>query len=219
LLQKLTRHLLHYSMTTISLRGIKKLVILGSVLLVASMFASQTEGQEGTKARNGRTESLPEGEGRHVMLQACVQCHDFKNIVAQRKTLSAWRRTVDEMGWRGAPLTPGEAEIVTKYLASSFGPEKRDKDSATQSETKEKFAEHLPEGKGRALVLQSCVECHDLENIVSMRATADEWRLTVNKMIRQGAEIGSGDAEIIISYLASSFAPDKPIPGGLKKKR
>src|SRR5262249_61252149 len=113
-----------------------------------------------------KTESLPEGEGRRVMLQACVQCHDYKNIVAQRKTLAAWRRTVDEMAWRGAPLMPGEAEIVSSYLASFLGTEKPDAEKAAQSRPREKFAEYLPEGKGRALVLQSCVECHDLENVV-----------------------------------------------------
>jgi mono/diheme cytochrome c family protein len=153
------------------------------------------------------------------MLQACVQCHDFKNIVAQRKTPEAWRRTVDEMAWRGAPLMPGEAEVLCRYLASSFGADKLLGASVKGDTPRTKFAQYLPEGKGRDLVLQSCVECHDLENVVSMRGTADEWRLTVKKMIRLGAEIDSSDAETIISYLSSSFAADRPIPDGLKKKR
>lgn len=195
--------------------GIKRLVALVSVLLAGVVFAG---GQEGSKTSSEKVESLREGEGRRIMLQACVQCHDFKNIVAQRKTLAAWRRTVDEMAWRGAPLMPGEAEIVSSYLASSFGLEKRDKETATRRETEEKFAEYLPNGRGRALVLQSCVECHDLENIVSMRARTHEWRLMVKKMMRLGAEIDSSDAETITDYLSSAFGPGKPIPDSLKKK-
>src|SRR5262245_4185472 len=65
--------------------------------------------------------ALPEGAGRALMLQACVQCHDFKSIVSQRKTADAWRRTVNEMIWRGAPLLADEAGILTDYLAGAFG--------------------------------------------------------------------------------------------------
>ena len=65
---------------------------------------------------------LPEGEGREVALKACVQCHDLRNTVSQRKAEGGWRRTVNEMIWRGAPLMADEAEALTKYLAESFGP-------------------------------------------------------------------------------------------------
>ncbi|MDQ3821501.1 MAG: hypothetical protein M3362_28005 [Acidobacteriota bacterium] len=64
---------------------------------------------------------LPEGEGRAIMLKACVQCHDLRNTVSQRKTMSGWRRTIAEMVWRGTPLVSGEAEVLTRYLAKSFG--------------------------------------------------------------------------------------------------
>ena len=67
---------------------------------------------------------FPNGPGRDLVFQTCVQCHDLRNTVSQRKTAAAWKRTVDEMIWRGAPLMSDEAEIVTKYLAVSFGPDK-----------------------------------------------------------------------------------------------
>lgn len=68
--------------------------------------------------------SLPEGEARTIILSACVQCHNLRNTVSQRKTADRWRRTVNEMIWRGTQLTADEAETITKYLAVSFGPEK-----------------------------------------------------------------------------------------------
>jgi len=67
---------------------------------------------------------FPDGAGRDLIFQACVQCHDLRNTVAQRKTAAGWQRTVDEMIWRGAPLMADEAETITKYLAASFGPDK-----------------------------------------------------------------------------------------------
>lgn len=66
---------------------------------------------------------FPDGEGRDLIFQGCVQCHDLRNTVSQRKTATRWRRTVNEMIWRGTPLTADEAEIISKYLAASFGPD------------------------------------------------------------------------------------------------
>ena len=67
---------------------------------------------------------LPEGEARNLMLQGCVQCHELRNTVSQRKTAAGWRRTVNEMIWRGAPLGADEAETIVRYLAVSFGPDR-----------------------------------------------------------------------------------------------
>jgi len=60
-------------------------------------------------------------EAGKLLQAACVQCHDLRPIAAQRKERAAWRRTVNEMIWRGAPLLPGEAAILVDYLAAEFG--------------------------------------------------------------------------------------------------
>ena len=70
--------------------------------------------------RSREEPELPAGKGLAVIQEACVQCHDFRVIAAQRKTPGAWRRTVNEMIWKGAPLMENEAELVVQYLAASF---------------------------------------------------------------------------------------------------
>ena len=99
------------------------------LLLVATMtvFASRPQGQEPRESQEKAVlpeNYLPDGAGRDLVFQACVQCHDLRNTVSQRKTGTAWKRTVDEMIWRGAPLMADEAETLTRYLTSSFGPDK-----------------------------------------------------------------------------------------------
>jgi hypothetical protein len=96
-------------------------LLLGAVTVLAS----------GPRAQERREEKVilpenyfPDGAGRDLIFQGCVQCHDLRNTVAQRKTAAGWKRTVDEMIWRGAPLMAEEAETITKYLAISFGPDK-----------------------------------------------------------------------------------------------
>ena len=81
------------------------------------------EKQDSPALPEGAT-SLPEGEARTIILSACVQCHNLRNTVSQRKTANRWRRTVNEMIWRGTHLTADEAKTIIKYLAVSFGPEK-----------------------------------------------------------------------------------------------
>jgi len=97
-----------------------------ALLLIASAtaLASRPPGQEAQEKAVSPEDSLPDGEGRNLIRQACVQCHDLRNTVSQRKTAAAWRRTINEMIWRGAPLMSDEAEIIAKYLAASFGPDR-----------------------------------------------------------------------------------------------
>jgi len=111
----------------VTLHSVKKIVVLlqlSLLLLVAG--ASFASGQDEKNAQDlpEGAQYLPAGEGRTLMLQGCVQCHDLRNSVSQRKTAAGWRRTVDEMIWRGAPLMADEAETITRYLAESFGPGK-----------------------------------------------------------------------------------------------
>jgi cytochrome c553 len=148
-----------------------------------------------------RAQSLPPGEGQAVVLAACVQCHDLRAVVSQRKDASAWRRTLNEMIWRGAPLLPGEVEVLTGYLASAFGPQAGPPPAASEASNQD-TARRLPEGPGRPLVVDTCVGCHDLATAVNARKTPSEWRLSVARMVQLGARLNGSEMELIASYLA-----------------
>ena len=114
-------------MVTFSTINFLRIAALALLLIGAiTVFASRPQGQEPRESDKPiLPESyLPDGQGRDLILQSCVQCHDLRNTVSQRKTAAGWKRTVDEMIWRGAPLMVDEAETVTKYLASPFGTDK-----------------------------------------------------------------------------------------------
>jgi cytochrome c5 len=66
-------------------------------------------------------------------------------------------------------------------------------------------APSLPEGRGKELVATRCVGCHDLNTAVSRRGNAAEWRDTVARMVDNGAQIPSGDAALIVAYLAEHY--------------
>lgn len=193
-----------------STNGIKRTVALVLLLLVGAVIVTpQAERQEGQEAaaakkdKNERTPRLPEGPGRALLVRACVQCHDLQLVISHRETAAAWRRTVDEMIQLGAQLKDDEAEVVATYLATWFGPE---------AEIRHRPSEALPEGQGRDLVFQACMQCHDLKNIVSQRKTAAAWRRTVNVMIWRGAPLMADEAEVVVKYLATSFGLNGSTP-------
>lgn len=150
-------------------------------------------------------ETLPPGQGRPLVLEACVQCHDLRAIVSQRKPEEAWRRTVNEMIWRGAPLMPGEADIITKYLTSwraGVQPALAARPARRMQPPRET---PLPPGPGRELVLGACVRCHVLTVTTSQRKTAAEWRGSVERMVRLGAPLNGTEIEVVTNYLSRSF--------------
>ena len=90
----------------------KYLLVFLGVLAVAPAAAAQSQ-------------KKPDGEA--LLGQACVQCHDLTIVASQRKSAVEWRRTVNEMIWRGAPLLPGESETLARYLSAALGPDSRQK--------------------------------------------------------------------------------------------
>jgi predicted secreted protein len=168
----------------------------------------------GPSARAVAQESLPPGAGRTLLAEACMQCHQLRAIVTQRKAEAAWRRTVDEMVWRGAPLMPGEAAVLARYLEDSFGPQKPPATGARSAAAEDPGASSLPPGPARALVWQACVGCHDLATTLMRRKTVEQWRRSVDLMVRLGAGLEPADIDPVASYLAGFLGPDARSPGG-----
>ena len=75
---------------------------------------------------------------------------------------------------------------------------------------KQFWQSRMPEGAGKALTVQLCGSCHNLEKVVVSRKTPDEWERTVMDMTRRGAQIFPDEAEQITKYLADNFQAGKP---------
>src|SRR5215472_9030374 len=67
------------------------------------------------------------------------------------------------------------------------------------------IAADLPEGKGKELVVRSCIGCHKADSFSSYQHTKDEYSAIVVRMAGRGAQANAEEQEIIAGYLAKNF--------------
>jgi competence protein ComEA len=64
--------------------------------------------------------SLPEGQGRDVMVRVCSQCHSPEIVAQQKLDPQGWKDLVNQMANNGANGTDAEFDTIAKYLATAF---------------------------------------------------------------------------------------------------
>ena len=67
----------------------------------------------------------------------------------------------------------------------------------------------LPEGKGKAIFLRMCSDCHGLEQVTGNKYPKKQWTYVVDDMVSRGAEGSEEDVNSVISYLSQNFG--KPL--------
>ncbi len=185
-------------------RMIKVSLSMGLILAASGHFFESLSST--TRARSSLNANPAQGSppnGLRVLEEACVQCHGLDLIFRQEKTEESWRESIVMMMWRGAPLLPGEADMIQDYLVSDYGRNL----TPSSSPTSVSVNSALPEGAGKSLVALACVGCHDLSPIFSQRRSAEQWRVIVNEMVRLGSPLGGSESETVTDYLSTLVAP------------
>ena len=125
-----------------------------------------------------------------VMNGSCsaTGCHTIRPIQTAAKDQEGWTKTVDAMVEKGAKLElPDDKEILIQYLVQQHGP--------------------LPEGEGKAILLNTCTICHDLQRVRTRRATPEGWKELLEEMIFEGAPLSDDNIPVLLTYLARNFRP------------
>jgi len=76
--------------------------------------------------------------------------------------------------------------------------------------TRQYWANKLPEGEGRAIVVQKCQLCHDLQRTLAFARTKQQWKPIVESMIRRGSPVSTEEIPVLVSYFTKYFGPDSP---------
>ena len=65
----------------------------------------------------------------------------------------------------------------------------------------------LPEAPAKTLVVRACTACHQAPQIVAKRRTAEDWDLTLGKMVDRGARLTDAEQDQVYDYLVKYFGP------------
>jgi mono/diheme cytochrome c family protein len=66
----------------------------------------------------------------------------------------------------------------------------------------------LPPGPGKAIADRACLRCHSAEILLQQRLSEKQWKASVEKMVRWGAEVAESEQADLVAYLAKHFGPD-----------
>jgi competence protein ComEA len=70
-------------------------------------------------------------------------------------------------------------------------------------------SDDLPEGKGKAIFVRMCSDCHGLDQVTTSKYPKKQWTYVVDDMVSRGAEGSDEDVNSVISYLSRNFG--KPL--------
>ena len=134
-------------------------------------------------ASSGRAQDPEPGE--RIMNASCQGCHTVRNIQTQALDTAAWTKTVATMVEKGAKVSKEDVPVLVDYLARHHGP--------------------VPEGRGKAILLNICTMCHDLGRIRLGRRSPEEWEETLVSMLNEGAPLSDDAFPVIHEYLSEHF--------------
>jgi cytochrome c5 len=131
------------------------------------------------------TPAQSDNPGERLMNANCLGCHDIRRIQTQAMDLDGWTKTIVSMVEKGATVSTEDVPVLASYLAAQQGP--------------------LPDGAGKAIVLNTCTLCHDLRRIRRGRRSPEEWEETLNAMLNEGAPLSDDGFPVVHAYLSRHF--------------
>ena len=124
-------------------------------------------------------------KGEGLQNSACLTCHDIRPIQTAAYDKAGWTMVVDSMVQKGADVKDADKPVLIDYLFKNHGP--------------------LPDGPGKAILLNTCTVCHDLSRVRAHTVSREEWQETLEAMLNEGAMLSDQDFPVLLNYLARNF--------------
>jgi cytochrome c5 len=138
--------------------------------------------------------------GKALVNGLCSSCHGADLITAKQSTRGEWESIVDRMKGYGANLDDKQLKTLLDYLAKAYGPKQQA--AATTAAPAAASAD-----AGKAILENSCGNCHDLDLVSNRTGTQAEWQDIVDRMNGRGAGIAEKDLPVLVQYLTKTYPP------------
>jgi cytochrome c5 len=124
-------------------------------------------------------------KGEQIQNAACLGCHDLRPIQTAAYDKDGWSMVVASMVEKGSEVKAADTPVLIDYLVQNHGP--------------------LPDGAGKAILLNTCTLCHDLGRVRRQGGTREDWEETLGAMLNEGAMLSEQDFPVLLNYLARNF--------------
>jgi cytochrome c5 len=135
----------------------------------------------------GQRSLPPVDPGEKLVNTVCVSCHELRPIETTALDSAGWTKVVEAMVDKGADVKKDDIPVLVKYLTRAYGP--------------------LPDGPGKAILLNICTMCHTLDRVKNRGSSRAEWDELLMHMLNEGAPLSDEDYPVLLTYLARNFRP------------
>ena len=147
------------------------------------------------RAARATVQDLPEGEGKKILQNSCTACHGLDDVVNSHMDKTGWSNLVDSMISNGASLDDKDKPVLIDYLVKNFGPQGAGQQAAGGGGG----------DAGKMILENACTTCHDLDLVMDMKLSKQEWDDLVKSMISKGAAVEDKDVPVLVDYLAKTY--------------
>src|SRR2546429_2485316 len=147
------------------------------------------------RAARATVQDLPEGEGKKILQNSCTACHGLDDVVNSHMDKTGWSNLVDSMISNGASVDDKDKPVLIDYLVKNFGPQ-----GGQQAAGGGGGGE-----AGKMILENACTACHDLDLVMDMKLSKQEWDDLVKSMISKGAAVEDKDVPVLVDYLAKTY--------------
>jgi cytochrome c5 len=127
----------------------------------------------------------PVDPGEKILNSSSISCHELRPIETTALDREGWTKLVESMVEKGAAVKTEDVPVLVKYLTSNYGP--------------------LPDGPGKAILLNICTQCHSLERVKVRGGDRESWNELLSHMLNEGAPLSDEDYPVLLNYLARNF--------------
>jgi len=142
-------------------------------------------------------QDLPDGQGKAILQNSCTACHGLDDVVSSHMDKAGWTSLVESMISNGAQLEDKDKPVLIDYLVKNYGPSGGQQAAAGGSSGGGE--------PGKMILENACTACHDLDLVMDMKLTKDEWGDLVKSMISKGADVQDKDVPVLVEYLAKTY--------------
>ena len=66
-------------------------------------------------------------------------------------------------------------------------------------------SEQFPDSPGKQAFIKVCTQCHDVDKVVGLRYSRDEWQSLIDEMRAMGGDATDEEWKTVVDYLATNF--------------